>query len=369
MQAFQSPLLPMARRRPMSQPPACSTAAHPEKIQLGPASLSLSTSTLAAGTLAWGDATRGYGTEFSSSDLSSAFTYLIQNGVNFFDTAEVYGYRSRSTSESAEHLLATFRTSVPGGDAALLSTKYFPIPWTDILISGRGGLRLGRSAVLSALRESLTRLGLASIPLYVLHFPFAAYPGATRAIVDGMADAYNLGLVSAVGVSNFDQPDQLRGICKMFGERDVPVVSNQVKYSLIDRRAETSGLFETAKELGLVTFAYEPLAKGLLTGKFTDPERTVSPGRRYTAQQLAFYKQLTNLMKFVGAVQGGSGPRSVAEVAVKYVMAKGFVPICGVKNEGQARELVRAMDRNWSLEDCVALLDEKSEYLARQKRR
>lgn len=369
MQAFQFSPLPSSPPRPIRQVPTCSTAAQHKQIQLGPASLSLSTSPIAAGTLAWGDTSRGYGTDFNSADLSNTFEYLLRNGVNFFDTAEVYGYRSRPASESAEQLLGSFRASVPHGDTALLSTKYFPVPWTDLLVSGRGGLRLGRGAVLNALRQSLTRLGLASVPLYVLHFPFAAYPGATRAIADGMADAYNLGLLSAVGLSNFDRPDQLREVCKLFRERDVPVVSNQVRYSLIDRRAETTGLFETANELGLVTFAYEPLAKGLLTGKFTDPERLVSPGRRYTAQQLAFYKQLTNLMKFVGAVQGGSGPRSIAEVAVKYVMAKGFVPICGVKNEGQAREVVRAMDPKWSLEDCVALLDEKSEYLARQRQR
>lgn len=280
----------------------------------------------------------------------------------------MYGYRSRATAESAEHLLASFRAAAPAADDALLSTKYFPVPWTDLLVSGSGGLRLGRAAVLAALRQSLTRLGLACVPLYVIHFPFSAYPGALRAIVDGFADAYHLGLLSAVGLSNFDRPQQLKEICNMFAQRDVPVVSNQIKYNLIDRRAETSGLFETAKELDLVCFAYEPLAKGLLTGKFTDPERLVSPGRRYTTQQLAFYKQLTNLMKFVGAVQGGSGPRSVAEVAVKYVMAKGFVPICGVKNEGQARELVRAMDPNWSLDDYVELLDEKSAYLATQRR-
>ena len=361
------PAVPPCRRRVS---PRCSTAAQPSQIQLGSASLSLSTSRLAAGTLAWGDRARGYGTDFNDADLSAAFSFLLRNGVTFFDTAEVYGYRSRPTSESAEHLLGHFRTAVPGADAALLSTKYFPIPWTDLLVSGGpAGLRLGRNAVLAALRASLTRMGLASIPLYVIHFPFSAYPGALRAIVDGFADAYNLGLLSAVGLSNFDTPQQLKKVCKMFAERDVPVVSNQIKYSLIDRRAETNGLLETAKELDLVCFAYEPLAKGLLTGKFTDPERLVSPGRRFTAQQLAFYKQLTNLMKFVGAVQGGRGPRSVAQVAVKYVMAKGFVPICGVKNEGQARELVTAMDPGWSLEDYVELLDEKSDYLAKQKRR
>lgn len=367
--AFHTPSLPkpspafLAHRQSLT----CSTPL-PRQIPLGPSSLNLSTSVLAAGTIAWGDVSRGYGTTFTRADLQAAYTYLTTHGVTFFDTAEVYGYRSRPTSECAEHLLGSFQTA-SSGLTPTISTKYFPVPWTNFLTGGSGGLRLGRAAVLEALRASLTRLGIASIPVYVLHFPFAAYPGATRAIADGLADAYNLGLISAVGVSNYNSPDALREICAMFAERDVPVVSNQIRYNLLDRSAESSGLLETALELGLVTFAYEPLAKGLLTGKYTDPERLVSPGRLYTTQQLTFYKQMTNLMKFVGAVQGGATKqRSIAEVAVKYVMSKGIVPICGIKNEGQARELVRSMDPQWSLDDCIDLLDEKSAYMAKQAR-
>lgn len=148
----------------------------------------------------------------------------------------------------------------------------------------------------------------------------------------------------------------------------MPVVSNQIRFNILDRRAETSGLLETCKELNVTCMAYEPLSNGLLTGKYTDPERLVSPGRKYTTSQLAYYKQLTNLMKFVGSMQGRAEARSITEVALGYCIAKGVVPVAGVKTEGHARELIRAMDPCWSLDaDYVGVLDEKSEYLARQR--
>jgi aryl-alcohol dehydrogenase-like predicted oxidoreductase len=48
----------------------------------------------------------------------------------------------------------------------------------------------------------------------------------------------------------------------------VDLISNQVQYSLLDRKIETNGVLETARELGISIIAYSPLAQGLLTGKF-----------------------------------------------------------------------------------------------------
>ena len=50
----------------------------------------------------------------------------------------------------------------------------------------------------------------------------------------------------------------------------IPLVSNQVRYSLLDRKIETNGIMDTAKELGISIIAYSPLAQGLVTGKFHD---------------------------------------------------------------------------------------------------
>lgn len=335
-------------------------------VRIGPNNENaLFTSEIGVGTIAWGDKERGYGDSFTRRDVEGAVSYLLENGVNFFDTAEVYGYRSIKDGESSEQLLGDAVVASKGGSRgrALISTKFFPVLWTNALVGG--GLRLGKAAVLEALQASMTRLGVGVVDLYVIHFPFP-YFGGENAIVDGFAEAYDRGLIRAVGVSNYNHPESLRRIHGAFAARGVPLVSNQIRYNLIDRSAERSGLFETAKELDVTIFSYEPLSKGLLTGKFT--ENLESPGRRFTLQQLNFYRPLTSLMKFMGAMEGRDNTRSITEVALGYIVSKGIVPIVGIKTEGQAREVVRAMDPNWKMSsEFVQVLDEKTDYLAKFK--
>jgi aryl-alcohol dehydrogenase-like predicted oxidoreductase len=310
-------------------------------------------SEIGCGTIAWGDKAKGYDTTFAKRDLFAAVKYLANNGVNFFDCAEVYG------RSAAENILgdALAQPEMPSG--AVLSTKFFPLPWTAIVGVG-GGVRLGRQAVREALRYSLTRLGAASVDLYYIHFPFPL-PG----LVDGMADCVDAGLVRHVGVSNYNR-QQLKDVHAAFAARNVRLASNQFRFNILDRSAEISGLLEETLSLGVTPVAYEPLAQGLLTGKYTENE--TSPGSKYTLQQLKLVKQLTNLMKFVGAVGGRGEPRSITEVALAYCISKGVVAIPGIKNEGQAREAVRAL--NWAMSrDIVETLDEKSDYIVRQQGR
>lgn len=326
-------------------------------VRLGQSSTYVSE--LGCGTIAWGDPSRGYGDQFQQKDVNSAVAYLSANGVNFFDCAEVYGYQSIGKGEGAEQLLgdALSQKAVPVGP--VVSSKLFPLPWAPIVGVG-GGIRLGRRSVIEALRRTLTRLGTASIDLYYIHFP-APFPG----LYDGIADCVDAGLVKHIGVSNHSR-QQLRRAFDGLSARGVQLVANQFRFNVLDRSAEMSGLLEETLALGMTPVAYEPLAQGLLTGKYTDNE--VSPGRKFTLSQLKLYRQLTNLMRFLGAVGGSGKPHSITEVALAYVMSKGMVAIPGIKTEGQAREAVRALD--WTLSrELIETLDEKSDFIARQRMR
>ncbi len=177
-------------------------------VRLGPnSSNALYCSEVAVGSIAWGDDSKGYGESFLRRDIDGAVSYLLENGVNLFDTAEVYGYKSIANGESAEQLLGDAIVSARGGTLALVADKFFPVLWANVIMGG--SLRMGRAAVLSALRASLTRLGLSQIDLYQIHFPFP-YVGGEQAIVEGFCEAYELGLVKAVGVSNYNDPKALR---------------------------------------------------------------------------------------------------------------------------------------------------------------
>lgn len=110
-------------------------------------------------TEAWGETRLGWGRTFNSTDLAAAYNLLHDHGLRLFDTSELYGHQGQRLAESSEQLLGTLASRRP--EPPILSTKFTPVPWTNVL-SG-GGLRLGRASVLEALRNSLTRLGASSV--------------------------------------------------------------------------------------------------------------------------------------------------------------------------------------------------------------
>jgi aryl-alcohol dehydrogenase-like predicted oxidoreductase len=308
------------------------------RISLGSSELSISP--LGIGTWAWGDRLFwGYGRGgYTDSDLETAFQVSLGMGINFFDTAEVYG-RGRS-----ERLLGEFlRIS---GDKVVVATKFFPYPW-----------RWRRAKLLGALRGSLERLGLDRVDLYQIHWPYPPVPIETW--VAGLADAVDAGLSRAVGVSNYN-PDQTRRAHAALAERGVPLVSNQVQYSLLHRRPERNGLFDVCRELDVTLIAYSPLAMGVLTGKYTpDNSPPGIRGRRYRRDYLAQVQPLIALLREIGEARGELTP---AQVALNWVICKGGVPIPGAKNARQAEDNAGALGWRLSGEE-VAALDAASEGL------
>ncbi len=310
-----------------------------ESVTLGTTDLRITP--LGIGTWAWGDRFFwGFGRGYDEADVQAAFQTSLAAGINFFDTAEIYG-RGRS-----ERLLGQFIRE--SGQSVVVATKFFPYPW-----------RLRRADLLRALRKSLERLGLSRVDLYQIHWPNP--PVSIETWMAGLADAVDAGLVRAVGVSNYNV-EQMRRAHAALAERGVALASNQVLYSLLDRQPEQSGLADTCRELGVTLIAYSPLAQGLLTGKYT-PQNTPPGVRRfrYTRQRLAQVQPLIALLRQLGEAHGGKTP---AQVALNWVMCKGAVPIPGAKNARQAQENAGAL--GWRLTDGqVAALDEISAKMQR----
>jgi aryl-alcohol dehydrogenase-like predicted oxidoreductase len=87
--------------------------------------------------------------------------------------------------------------------------------------------------------------------------------------MDALKRGRDLGLVNAVGVSNYkaDQLEEAHGILDKLG---LPLVSNQVRYNLLNRAPEKDGLCKVAEERGVKLVAYAPYAEGQLVGKTDD---------------------------------------------------------------------------------------------------
>jgi len=299
-------------------------------------------SPLGLGTWQWGDRMMwGYGKTYTDSDIHGAFHISLQSGINFFDTAEVYG-KGRSEQLLGACLQEARQSALIA--PLVVATKFMPYPW-----------RLWKGALLSKLRASLARLGLERVDLYQIHWPFSPVPIETWA--NALADAIAAGLTRAVGVSNYNSAQMLRAHSAL-SKRGISLASNQVEFHLLNRRVEHKGLLKLCRELGVTLIAYSPLAKGMLTGKYTPQSRP--PGLRsyiFRRARLGKIQPLIQLLRKIGQAHDGKSP---AQIALNWVICKGAVPIPGAKNAKQAQENAAAL--GWRLAEAeIAALDAASQ--------
>jgi aryl-alcohol dehydrogenase-like predicted oxidoreductase len=113
----------------------------------------------------------------------------------------------------------------------------------------------------------LENLGGYPIDLHQVHQPLSL--SSVEAQMNAMADLVHDGRIRAVGVSNFSAA-RMRDAHAYLKARGVVLASNQMPYSLLDRRIERRGVLAAARELGVTLIAYSPLAQGVLTGRFHD---------------------------------------------------------------------------------------------------
>jgi aryl-alcohol dehydrogenase-like predicted oxidoreductase len=133
-------------------------------------------------------------------------------------------------------------------------------------------------------------------------------------------------------------------------EWGIPLAVNQVQYSLLNRKIETNGVMEAARELGITILAYSPLAQGLLTGKYT-PESDLKPAGARRLSPSFSKESLTKLKPVIQALQeiGEKHERTPAQVALNWLVAQGNVlPIPGAKNVHQAAQNAGAL--GWQLD-------------------
>ncbi|NTU62377.1 MAG: aldo/keto reductase [Chloroflexi bacterium] len=208
------------------------------------------------------------------------------------------------------------------------------------------------------MRESLNRLGLSQVDLYQIHWPYT--PVSVETWMEALADAVEAGLTRAVGVSNFSPSQTIRAHAAL-ARRGIPLASNQVEYSLLDRKPETSGLIKVCRDLGVTVIAYSPIAKGTLSGKYTPAKVPTGLFRRkYTPDLLIRIQPLIDLLREIGQAHGvANSAKSPSQVSLNWLICKGTVPIPGAKNLRQAQENFGAV--GWRLTDEeVAKLDEVS---------
>jgi len=300
----------------------------------------LGISKMCVGTWPWGSRILwGYGKEYTEADLVSVYEESLKSGVNFFDTAEIYGMGD------SEEILGRCIQKSKTGITPVIATKFFPFPW-----------RFGRNALRQALVGSLKRLGLNKVDLYQIHRPINASKW-----IEAIADVYEEGLISAIGVSNYNV-EQFKRTYDILGNRGIKLYSNQMEYSLIYREHEFNGLMKLCEELKVTFLAYSPIAQGVLSGKYTpqNPPRGILRSRKYRRTVL---KRLQPLIEVMTEISEKNGGKTLAQIAINWVLAKGAIPVVGTKNMIQIKDNIAALDWQLSDED-IANLDDASRILA-----
>lgn len=297
--------------------------------------------------------------------------------LRFFDTAERYGSNWKTAFGlgwgETESLLGKYMNKITNTDvngvvsnkrSPVIATKFTPSPWRTTVES-----------VVEACENSRKRLGVEQIDLYQMNMPdivqplrsFGVRSSKDEVYWQGLAECYHRGLVKNIGVSNYG-PTLLMKCQDSLSKLGVPLASNQIAYSLIGRQNGAQETVDKCLELGVKPLACYPFAMGLLTGKYSQTrlkysatEATVAPLTNSKKSPL----EIRDLRRYSsggsnGLPQGGIDPllreletiamekeKTIAQVALNYVICKGAVPIPGARSIAQVRDNIGAM--GWRL--------------------
>jgi len=205
----------------------------------------LNVSVIGLGCWQFGSREWGYGDRYAHGVAGDILHRALDLGVTLIDTAEAYGFgRSERIVGKA---LGTRR------DEAVVATKLFPILPVPPIVVNRG-------------KGSARRLAIDTIDLYQVHQPNPVV--SDRFIMPGMRRLLDASTIANVGVSNYSL-QRWKAADDALG---APVVSNQVEYSLVQRKPERD-LLKWAQDNDRLIIAYSPLAQGLLGGRYGPDNR------------------------------------------------------------------------------------------------
>jgi len=263
----------------------------------------------------------------------------VDGGINWFDTAEMYG---NGASEKALSSSLGNAGKKPG--EVLIATKWWPV------------FRFA-SNILKTIDERISALSPYPIDLYQVHQPWSF--SGEKSEMNAMAELVERKQIKYVGVSNFSA-QKMRSAWETLGKNGIPLASNQVQYSLLNRKIESNGIMETARELGISIIAYSPLAQGLVTAKFHDnPELLKNIGFRkynpmFKREGLEKSLPLVKLVKEL-AVKYNVTPSQIALNWIIYFHGETVVAIPGATKEVHVKENIGAISFRLSDEDMDRL--------------
>lgn len=312
-----------------------------ETRKLGKSDLQLSP----VGFGAW--AIGGAGWEFSwgqqeDADSIAAILRALELGVNWIDTAAVYG-----TGHSEEVVAQAMKQWK--GKRPYIFTKC-TLRWDE---NRKVYPDHSAASIRKECEDSLRRLQVEAIDLYQMHWPPKDNGAGLEETWSAMLDLQREGKVRWIGVSNFDRAQMERAA------KIAPITSDQPPYSII-RRAIEAEILPHCEKNGIGVISYAPMASGLLTGAMTRERAAALPADDFRSRNPEFKEprlskniELVERLRKVGA-RYGRGP---GEVAIAWVLSHSAITgaIVGARNAKQAEGVMRAGEIKLSNEEIAEI--------------
>jgi aryl-alcohol dehydrogenase-like predicted oxidoreductase len=278
----------------------------------------------------------GYGTGVSKEEGVALIRRAFEDGVTFFDTAEVYGPFTN------EELVGAALKPIRG--KVVIATKF----GFDFVDGKSNGLNSRPEHIKKAADESLKRLGIEVIDLFYQHRVDPAVP--IEDVAGAVKELIKEGKVRHFGLSEPSAQTARRAHAVQ------PVTALQNEYSLWTRGPETNGTLKACEELGIGLVAYSPLGKGFLTGAMgkntklaeNDFRRTLP---RFTAEAMQANQALVDILKGITA-QKKAMP---AQIALAWLLAQKpwIVPIPGTTKADRLEENNASADVELTAQDLA----------------
>lgn len=286
-----------------------------------------------------------------TSKVLDDFENLVSHGFTSFDTADIYGPSEAILGKFRE--LHSSRVSSTTGQVPSLQmcTKFVP---------SYSSLRNFRPIFAEkSIERSIRKLGVNCIDLVALHWwdynLKSQLLGACRALID----LQNAGRLRAIGVTNMDT-DRL----KFLVDNNVNVESNQIQYSVIDRRPENGPMASYCKDNDIKLICYGPLAGGFLSSKWlgiSKPTKssfqTVSQAKYWTIiEQFGGWDHFQELLQVLATI-GNKHSVSISNVAARWVLQRPAVGgvIIGVRNAEHVQDNKRLFQFTLDADDIAAI--------------
>lgn len=277
-----------------------------------------------------------YGPTDEAENLST-IARAVELGIDFFDTAEIYGPFKN------EILLS--KAFAGKRDKVKIATKV----GSEVTDAGERLAVNGRPEyVRKAIDRSLRHLNTDYVDLYYLHRIDPNVP--IEETVGALSDLVQAGKVRFIGVSEA-APETIRRAHKTH-----PLTALQTEYSLFERTPEQNDVLATVRELGIGFVSYSPLGRGFLTGQYTStddlaPDDFRRNNPRWTGDNFARNLALVERIKAVADKKGVTP----GQIALAWVIEQGTTPIPGTRRIKYLEENIEAANVTLTADDLAAL--------------